>query len=154
MPDIVSGSRHIVPVFRDSCQSSVYDILLKFENLSVIVTGRKRILLVTHEMVRDSDRWLSVISCTDLDYPLHHNFYYRSDNEYIDMLTASERSRAFWGFSKCKHMILYSFLLKLNKDNPSNEYLKSFTHLETIKRNYKKFSNSCKVVSLFRSCNM
>ena len=49
------GSEDIcVPVTRNSCRSSVYDILLKFENLSVIVTGRKRILSVTHEIVWDS----------------------------------------------------------------------------------------------------
>ena len=52
--DIVFGSRHFVPVTRNPCQTSVYDILLKFKNLSVIVTGRKRILSVT---VTD-DRWL------------------------------------------------------------------------------------------------
>ena len=56
VPDIVSGSQHIVPVSRNSCRSSVYDILLKFENLPVIVTGRKRTLSVTDEIVRDSDR--------------------------------------------------------------------------------------------------
>ena len=54
--DIVSGSRHFVRVTRNWCRSSVYDILLKFENLPVIVTGRKRILSVTHEIVPDSDR--------------------------------------------------------------------------------------------------
>ena len=54
--DIVSGSRHFVPVTRNSCWSSVYDVLLKFEKLPVIVTGRKRILSVTHEIVSDSDR--------------------------------------------------------------------------------------------------
>ena len=54
--DIVSGSRHFVPVTRISCRSSVYDILLKFENLLVIVTGRKQILSVTHQIVWDSDR--------------------------------------------------------------------------------------------------
>ena len=64
VPDIVYGSRHFVPVTRNSCRSSVYDILLRFENLPVIVTGRKRILSVTHEIVPDSDRWLVVISCT------------------------------------------------------------------------------------------
>ena len=56
MPDIVSGSRHFVPVIRNSFRSSVYDTLLKFENLPVIVTGRKRILSVKHEIVPDSDR--------------------------------------------------------------------------------------------------
>ena len=56
VPDIVSISRHFVPVTRNLCRSSVYDILLKFENLSVIVSGRKRILSVTHEIVPDSDR--------------------------------------------------------------------------------------------------
>ena len=56
VPDIMSGSRHFVLVTRNSCRSSVYDVLLKFENLPVIVTGRKRILLVTHEIVPDSDR--------------------------------------------------------------------------------------------------
>ena len=55
VPDIVSGSRHFVPVTRNSCWSSVYDVLLEFENLPVIVTGRKRILSVTHEIVPDSD---------------------------------------------------------------------------------------------------
>ena len=64
VPDIVSGSRHFLPVTRNSCRSSVYDILLKFENLPVIVTGRKRILSVTHEIVPGSDRWPAVISCT------------------------------------------------------------------------------------------
>ena len=66
VPDIVSGSRHFVPVTRNLCRSFVYDTLLKFENLSVIVTGRKRILSVTHEIVPDSDRWPVVISCTAL----------------------------------------------------------------------------------------
>ena len=56
VPDIVSGSRHFVPVTRNSCRSSVYDTLLKFENLPVNVTGRKRILWITHEIVSDSDR--------------------------------------------------------------------------------------------------
>ena len=55
VPDIVSGSRQFVLVTRNSCRSSVYAILLKFENLPVIVTGRKQILSVTHEMVPDSD---------------------------------------------------------------------------------------------------
>ena len=54
--DIVSGSRHFVPVTRHWCRSSVYDILLKFENLPVIVTGRKQILSVTYEIVPNSDR--------------------------------------------------------------------------------------------------
>ena len=62
----MSASRHFVPVTRNSCRSSVYDILLKFENLSVIVTGRKQILSVTHKIVPDSDWWPAVISCTDL----------------------------------------------------------------------------------------
>ena len=56
VPDIVCGSRHFVPVTRNSCRSSVYDIPLKFENLPVIVTGSKQILSVTHEIVPDSDR--------------------------------------------------------------------------------------------------
>ena len=56
VPDIVSGSWHFVPVTRDSCRSSVYNILLKFENLPVIVTNRKRILSVAHEIVPDGDR--------------------------------------------------------------------------------------------------
>ena len=56
VPDMVSDSRHFVPVTRNSYRSSVYDILLKFENLPVIVTGRKRILSVTREIVPDSDR--------------------------------------------------------------------------------------------------
>ena len=64
--DNVSGSRHFVPVTRNLCRSSVYDILLKFENLPVIVTGRKRILSITHGIVPDSDRWPAVISCTAL----------------------------------------------------------------------------------------
>ena len=42
MPDIVSGSRHFVPVTRNSYRSSVYDILLKFEKLPVNVTGRNK----------------------------------------------------------------------------------------------------------------
>ena len=54
--DTESGSRHFVPVTRNLYRSSVYDILLKFENLPVIVTGRKRILSVTHEIMPDSDR--------------------------------------------------------------------------------------------------
>ena len=54
--DIMSGSRHFVPVTRNSCRSSLYDVLLKFENLLVTMTGRKRILSVTHEIVPDSDR--------------------------------------------------------------------------------------------------
>ena len=56
VPDIVSGSRQFVPLTRNSCRSSVYDILLKYENMPVIMTGRKRILSVTHEIVPDSDR--------------------------------------------------------------------------------------------------
>ena len=62
----MSGSQHFVLVTCNLCRSSVYDILLKFENLLVIVTGRKRILSVTHEIVLDSDRWPAVISCTGL----------------------------------------------------------------------------------------
>ena len=54
--DIVSGSRYFAPVTCNLCRSSVYDILLKFENLPVIVTGRKRILSVSHEILLDSDR--------------------------------------------------------------------------------------------------
>ena len=64
VPNTMSGSRHFVPVTRNLCRSSVYDILLTFENLPVIATGRKRILSVTHEIVPDSDRWPAVISCT------------------------------------------------------------------------------------------
>ena len=56
VPDIVSGSQNFVPVSGNSCRSSVYDVPLKFKNLLVIVTGRKRILSVTHEIVPDSDR--------------------------------------------------------------------------------------------------
>ena len=41
VPGMVSDSRHFVTVTGDLSWSSVYDILLKFENLSVIVTGRK-----------------------------------------------------------------------------------------------------------------
>ena len=56
-PEInISSVPHIVPVTRNSCRLSVYDILLKFENLPVIVTVRKRILLVTYEIVPDSDQ--------------------------------------------------------------------------------------------------
>ena len=62
----MSDSWHFVPVTSNLCWSSVYDILLKFENLPVIVTGRKRILSVTHEIVPDSDRWPAAISCTEL----------------------------------------------------------------------------------------
>ena len=51
--DIVSDILHYVC---SSGQSSVYDILLNFENLSVIVTSRKKILSVTYEIVPDSDR--------------------------------------------------------------------------------------------------
>ena len=40
VPYILSGSKYFVPVTPNSCQSSVYDILLKFENLPVIVTSR------------------------------------------------------------------------------------------------------------------
>ena len=64
VPDIVSASWHFVPVIPNLCRSSVYDSLLKFENMPVIVTGTKRILSVTHEIVPDSDRWPAVISCT------------------------------------------------------------------------------------------
>ena len=66
LPDTMSGSRHFLPVTRNSSRSSVYDILLKLENLPVIVTGRKRILLVTYEILPDSDRWSAVISCTEI----------------------------------------------------------------------------------------
>ena len=59
VPDIVSGSQHFVPVTRNSCRSTVYGILLNFENLPVIVTDRKRILSVIHEIVPgDHDRRL------------------------------------------------------------------------------------------------
>ena len=51
VPDSVSNSRRFVPLIRNSCRSSVNDILLKIENLPVILTGRKRILSVTHEIV-------------------------------------------------------------------------------------------------------
>ena len=51
VPDTMSSGRHFVSVTRNSCWSSVYDILLKLENLLVTVTGRKRILSVTHEFV-------------------------------------------------------------------------------------------------------
>ena len=63
MPDTVSDSRRFVPVTRNLCRSSLYDVLLKFENLTVIVTGRKRILSVTQEIVPHNDRWPTVISC-------------------------------------------------------------------------------------------
>ena len=56
VPDILSGSQHFVLVTRNLYWSSVYDVLLKFENLPVIVTSRKRILSVTHEIVPDGDR--------------------------------------------------------------------------------------------------
>ena len=64
VPDIVSDSLKFVPVTPSSWRSSVYDILLKFENLPVIVIGRKRILSVKHEIVPDSDLWPAVSSCT------------------------------------------------------------------------------------------
>ena len=64
LPDTMSGNRHFVPVTRTLCRSCAYNIPLKFENLPVIVTGRKRILSVTHEIVPDSDRLPAVISCT------------------------------------------------------------------------------------------
>ena len=64
VPVIVSGSLHFVTVTRNSWRSSLHDILLKFENLSVIVTSRKRILSVTYGIVPDSDWWPAVISCT------------------------------------------------------------------------------------------
>ena len=35
MADFVSVSRHLVSVTRNSCRSSVYDVLLKFEKLSL-----------------------------------------------------------------------------------------------------------------------
>ena len=35
------------------------------------MTGRKRILSVTHEIVRDSDRWPAVISCTEYVIFIH-----------------------------------------------------------------------------------
>ena len=38
----------------DSCRSSVYVMLLKFKNLQVIVTGRKRIMSVTHDIKTSS----------------------------------------------------------------------------------------------------
>ena len=53
--DIVSCSWHFVPVTHNSCRSSAYDVLLKSEYLPVIVTDRKLILSVTHEIVPDSD---------------------------------------------------------------------------------------------------
>ena len=56
VPDFVSISRHFVLVPRNSCRSSVYSVLLKFENLPVFVTGRKRTMSVTHEIVPDSDQ--------------------------------------------------------------------------------------------------
>ena len=66
VPDTMSGSRQFVTVTLYTCRSSVYDMLLKFEILPVIVTGRKWILSVTHEIVPDSDRWPAVISCTGI----------------------------------------------------------------------------------------
>ena len=70
MPDNVSGSQHFVPVTRNLCRSSVYDMLLKFLDLPVIVTGRKRTLSVTHKIVPYSDRWPAVISCTVLPWEI------------------------------------------------------------------------------------
>ena len=64
VPDTMTCSRHIVPVKRISFRSSLYDILLEFDNLPVIVTGIKRILSVTRDIVPDNDRWPAVISCT------------------------------------------------------------------------------------------
>ena len=37
--------------------------IIEFERLPVIVTGGKRLLLDTHEIVPDSDRLLAAISC-------------------------------------------------------------------------------------------
>ena len=71
LPDTMSGGRDFVPVTRNLCRAYVYDILIKFEKLPVIVTGRKQILSVTHEIVPDSDRWPAVISCTG-----HSNLVY------------------------------------------------------------------------------
>ena len=56
VPENMSGRRLIVPVNRNSCRASFYDILFKFENVPVIVTGRKKILSITHEILPDSDR--------------------------------------------------------------------------------------------------
>ena len=64
VPDIVYGSWHFVTVTRNACLSSVYELLLKFKNLLVIVTGRKGMLSVTYEIVPDSDWWPAVILCT------------------------------------------------------------------------------------------
>ena len=62
-----AGHSQFVSVF------CIYDILLKFENMSVIVTGKKRILSVTHEIVPDSDRRPAAISCTViLDWKVQH----------------------------------------------------------------------------------
>ena len=51
VPDMVSGSRHFVRVTRNLCWSSVYDILLKFENESC------RSHMKSCQAVTD-DRWL------------------------------------------------------------------------------------------------
>ena len=56
-----AGHSQLMPVF----------CILKFENLSVIVTDRKRILSVTHEIMPNSDRWPAVISYTGSQYVLH-----------------------------------------------------------------------------------
>ena len=84
VPDTISGSRHLVPVTYNSYRSSVYDMRLKFENLPVIVNGKKRILSVTlkpcrtvtddrrlfHALWRVIEKWLLIplplIFCYDL----------------------------------------------------------------------------------------
>ena len=47
-------------VFKDT---DLHGWPLKFEKLPVIVTGRKQIVPVTHEIVPVSDRWPAAISC-------------------------------------------------------------------------------------------
>ena len=64
VPDIVSASRHFVPVTRTPCRSTVYDILLKFENESC------RSHMKSCRTVTDDRRLfhaLPFISCPDSD---------------------------------------------------------------------------------------
>ena len=51
--------------------TDLYSWLFISEKLPVIVTGRKRILPVTHKIVPDSDRWPVAISCAALHMKIY-----------------------------------------------------------------------------------
>ena len=124
--DTMSGSRHFVLVTHNFCRSSVYIILLKFENLPVIVTVRERILSVTHEIVPDRDRWPVVISCTA--------YVKMKEKEEVSFYPPHPHAyrQAIIFLALPSHDQLFKFPLLANFSEPFIVTLKTFVSLKVI----------------------